>query len=766
MTRTIPRLLTGICLALAAHVRSQEIPTFESATKTSYGQVTPYLNPGGDTYIYQNAAQWGETLEKALPAVRQIVTATVGRHDREETEIVLQIIGQFLKDSGLRSLNGIGASSIPLENGLHHNRVYIGHTPGQPEGLLWNALMQENTPLPLLKALPPDTVLATRIPLRGALVWKWFRKTVAGLDNAEARQEIEGGLSMLQREGLDLDTWLATLGDGASAVLTLAPKPEGEKVEGGPQAVFMDLLGRLSLAVLVEVKDDTVFTGLEALMQKENAPFIRQDDGDIRVLSLTERMPVPGFGVAFVQFGKYFGFVSNTQLAKTLHEGKGGLTETAAFKRVAAKLPQTGMGFSYLSPRLGDELSAAVEQAMQGERGGMHMAFMGMIMTSVSSQLKGQESYAVSIRTKDGALALNTATLSLAQAFIGKTLTGPSMAMMPVVGMRVEQAQGRARTVSDAGNLKQIGMALRMYAADFDETFPSDLGMLMEKEYLKTGRVYVAPGSSTQPPFTPAQLRGGRCDYLYFGAGMNERGNGNPSETPLACTKPGLLPNNMINVLYADGHVKGHVGIPAEVKALIGKARAKGAVVGKQDVNYARIRGMKFGQYIAKTSPKARILLIMPATPKGGTAEALLAGLKATLGEDANVVATVTLTPPPGATGDGWYTGRLLNEKTAKLADKVDLVVSGMGLPVQDTRQLWFWSKKVKVAIAAGDVSRLGRAIQAGLVVAATAMNPKVIPDDWQPPKELDAAFAKRFLLITPENLGAMIQEYPKLFKR
>jgi hypothetical protein len=125
----------------------------------------------------------------------------------------------------------------------------------------------------------------------------------------------------------------------------------------------------------------------------------------------------------------------------------------------------------------------------------------------------------------------------------------------------------------------------------------------------------------------------------------------------------------------------------------------------------------------------------------------------------------VTLAPPKDAKGDAWFTGKLMNEQTAKFEGKVDLVISGMGLPAQGIQGLWFWQKGVKVALASGDVSTFQKAIMAKLVVAAAAVNPTVIPDEWQPPKELDAAFAKRFLLVTPENVQAMAQKYPKLFR-
>jgi len=768
---SLAALAAVVCAGL---VHAQELPVLKSAEKTSYEQVTGYLNPGGNTFVYQNAAQWATTLEALLPAVQNLVLATAARHDQEEAQVVFQLIEAFLKDSGLEQLNGVGVSSIPIGEGLHHNRVYFGHAEGPAKGLLWDVFTQENAPLPLLKSLPADTVLATRIPLRARVAWEWLRKALAKIDNPEFQRDLERALEQMRRGGVDLDSWLASLGGGAGLVLTVAPGAEGAaEPAGAPDQAFMDLAGRASLAVLVEVKDDTIFDGLEAMFQKMNAPIKRQDAGQVKSLTVQQQLPIPGQGpLAIVRFGTYLAFVSNDRIVKALSEGKGGLTGTKEFKRLAAKLPQDGMGFSFLSERLGNELAAAMDKTMammRQQMGGGGMESHAGFVIQAATQLKGQGSYAVSRRTKDGVLALNTATFSLSEALIGKSLIGPAMFMGSIPGARVEhrlvEGQGNGNRQRAMNNLKQIGLGLHMHANDFANRFPDDLGVLMEKGYVKGPQIFVVGGSGTAPPPTATQIRGGQCDYLYFGKGQVLAAIANPAQTPIACTKPGLLPGGGINVLYVDGHCVWHQKVPAQVKALIAKAQKRGVVVNKQDVNYARIRGAAFGVHLAKTHPKARLLLLMPPTPKGGPAEALVAGLRASLADKATVVETVTLAPPKDAKGDGWFTGPLVNGKTAAFKGKVDLVVTGMGLPGQGIQTLWFWASKVKVAIAAGDVAGLQRAIQAKLVVAAAAINPEVVPDDWQPPKDLMAAFAKRYLLITPENVQALAQKHAKLFR-
>ncbi len=758
----------GLLFGLAAS--AQEIPAFAPTAPTSYAQVAAYLNPGGDTYVYQNTAQWGETLEALLPPVRDLLVGISPAHDREEMTVLCQLIEAFLKDSGLRALNGVGASSITIGDGLHHNRVYLGQT-GEAKGLFWDALVQDNTDLPLLQALPPDTVLAARIPLRAGLVWQWLRKTVAAVGNPELQADIERELGRHRQAGIDLDTWLSSQGDGLGIVLTLSPRPEGAPVPtDGPEAVLMDVVGRGSLAILVEVKDDTIFNALEAMVAKQNAPMQRQDVGAMRVLATQGPLPVPGQGpLAIARFGNTLAFVSNDRILKALSEGKGGLTETAEFKRLAAKMPQRGMGFSFLSPRLGDELAAVMEQVEQ--TGGNRTSFAPLFL-SAASRLKGQASYTVSVRTKDGVLAMNTATFGLGEALVGNTFANPAMVLGPLMGVRREvqvagngdMAGAPSANTQVAGtirNLNQISAALRIYASDSANRLPDDLGQLVEKEYLKAGEVFVIPGSGTKPPATAAEIRRGQCDFLYFGKGRIFR----EPDLPVICSKPGLIPNGRMVVSYASGRKDLCPAMPPEVKALIAAAQAEGVLVNKQDANYAGVRGQKLGSYLAQAMPQTRVLLLLPPAPEGSPEAALAAGLKAGLSDQVSLVDTVTLAPPKDAPKDApWFTGKQINEQTAKYQDKVDLVVTGLGLPETGIQELWFWSKGVKVALAAGDVARLKKALLAKLVVAAVAVDPDVVPDEWPPPQDLDTAFAKRFLLLTPENAEALGSKHPKLF--
>ncbi len=114
---------------------------------------------------------------------------------------------------------------------------------------------------------------------------------------------------------------------------------------------------------------------------------------------------------------------------------------------------------------------------------------------------------------------------------------------------------------SAVADLKQIGLALMMYALDFEDHFPERPGyngfnQLITEEYLTDRNVYVLAGS----PFSKAEndqlLQEENCSYVYIGSGIQQRVNSSDGDVPIAFSKPELN-NKYFNILFADGHVSG-----------------------------------------------------------------------------------------------------------------------------------------------------------------------------------------------------------------
>ena len=127
----------------------------------------------------------------------------------------------------------------------------------------------------------------------------------------------------------------------------------------------------------------------------------------------------------------------------------------------------------------------------------------------------------------------------------------------------LSQAREKARRINCAGNLKQMGLALRMYSSDSNEQFPTNsagadnsasLNLLVEQGYLTSMKVYTCPSTTTNSGTTT--LQDSVLDYHYV-AGMSEDDCG---------TATGIIKDvdtnhtNFGNILFGDGHVKGYAG--------------------------------------------------------------------------------------------------------------------------------------------------------------------------------------------------------------
>jgi hypothetical protein len=209
---------------------------------------------------------------------------------------------------------------------------------------------------------------------------------------------------------------------------------------------------------------------------------------------------------------------------------------------------------------------------------------------------------------------------------------------------------------------------------------------------------------------------------------------------------------------------------------------------------YAKAGAYIPGKYIGEKFPGAKILFLVDDEKYNSRQKEIIESFKEGLAGRAEIIAsecprplppapteeavaaegTATTPPIPQGRMDSMMmpiqeimTAQTVNDIMFKYPN-VNMLVTFVGFP-RDINNMDIWreenpEKRVKVALVSGEIYQLKPAFSAKQAVAAVAYSPKAKFDESKAPSDIQAAFDKRYLLITLENIESVLAEYPGLF--
>jgi hypothetical protein len=254
------------------------------------------------------------------------------------------------------------------------------------------------------------------------------------------------------------------------------------------------------LAIVFRAKDHRLFEWLEAVLG-QNPDVISTERGDARLRTLPVSLPLPlSFRPTLVRKGEHLMLATTDGLAQLIldvQEGtQPGLKTTEEFRRLARGMPTEGNQFSFVSSRLAQAISK-FQEAMLASAPPEQQEQARLLQRLLNAGTFPQ-SYAVAANTSAGWVTVAQGNQEPANALLVPAVVFPTAIMAGMTLPALAKAKDKAQSIQCINNLKQIGLAARIYATDHDDNFPPDLESMQNE--LVSPRILICP----QDPSAPA----------------------------------------------------------------------------------------------------------------------------------------------------------------------------------------------------------------------------------------------------------------------
>jgi hypothetical protein len=443
--------------------------------------------------------------------------------DRQFFERAFAVIGRLTRNSGIESVSGVGFSGIAIGDGLYRSRAILHRKAEGAQGYLWTLAGTAPHALRGLDLLPADTIAGGFFDLDLGGLWNAIKADLEAANIEEAVAAMNELNSQVgQATGSTLVELLNAMGVEHGFALTLdrtriihVPLPGGSTAEL-PEPAF---------ALAFRTKDHRLFDWLETVLG-QNPELIRaeRDGAMLRTLPVPAPLPLE-LRPTMVRKGDYLILTTTDRLANAILDtqtGKQpGLKSNAEFQQLARGMPTEGNQFSFVSSRLADTVGKLQEQLFATLP--QEQAAPMRLVQRIFDTGRPPQSYTVAANTPSGWVTVAQGNQEPANAVLAPAVVFPTAVIAGITLPALAKAKDKAQSIKCVNNLKQIGLAARIYAVDHDDKFPPDLASM--KNELTTPTILICSRDPAPPELTGLTWESfdpDRSSYEYFGAGMSD----------------------------------------------------------------------------------------------------------------------------------------------------------------------------------------------------------------------------------------------------
>jgi prepilin-type processing-associated H-X9-DG protein len=521
-------ILSCFSLAVSAQDRIDDEKTFE--------KVSAKLDKGGSCFNYQSNKYLFKAIENTYNQLPAVIKVAVPDHNRQVIPFMVYIwLKPVVKELGIDEILAAGASSVLISEhtdknpALFRSRQYVYFGEKELKGLLWAGIPKENRELTSLSSLPKETLFATESELKLAVIWEKMKQALPKIPMPFIQGVLVNAEQNFLREfKIELVDFLDSLSGHWSVVIV-------ESKHGSKEPV---------IAVMIKIpnKNNIAFKFLLE-RAKDNPLFEVQPE----TIKFKESTGYCWFKPEVTKNEQNMYIVSKPEIVELINKPKdetNSLTSTEKFKFLSQKIPREGIAYCYFDSRI---LEVIIEMIKANSQVG------DKDLSVFTKLLPASDSFMVVSKDKEGLMYTLNSPMDLPQ-FVTYLSAMPSVLQAAALFPKINKARRKARAVSCVSNIKQIGLALKMYAMDHEDNFPkgnnvSGLNDLVKEDYLTDMAVYVCPDSKMLKA-EGNELKENNSSYIYIG-GFKE---GDGINIPMVFDKLGAGTKH-VNVLYQDGHV-------------------------------------------------------------------------------------------------------------------------------------------------------------------------------------------------------------------